>query len=410
MCVFSCLPMARPKRYKIKSKDVGSLKYFKKIRRMLRVLHDAACKRDIAGNRELFMDEYMTLLILAMFNPMLDSIRTLQDATELRKVRCELGIKRFSLGSFSEASRLFDSRLVEPILQDLLGQLTPMPHDPRLDEIQKVLTAVDGSVLRAACGMLWAEYQDDTHRAAKMHVQFELLKNVPVAAKVTAANTCERDVLRQMFEAGRLYVIDRGYAKYAFLQEILNAGSSFVTRLKDDAVFRVLEERELSREALDAGVVRDAVVVLGSKKTKGHLPTPVRIVQVECTPHVQAHHGGRGGPQQGDTILLLTDCLDLPADLVALIYQYRWQIEIFFRFFKHVLDGAHLFSQCQNGVELQVYAAMLLCVVITLWTGRKPTKRLLRMTTWYLLGMAAEDELLAFIQKQPLAAGAPQSR
>ena len=80
-------PMARPKRYKIKGKDVGSLKYFKKIRRMLRVLHDAACQRDIAGNRELFMDEYMTLLILAMFNPMLDSIRTLQDATELRKVR-----------------------------------------------------------------------------------------------------------------------------------------------------------------------------------------------------------------------------------------------------------------------------------------------------------------------------------
>ena len=121
MCLFSCLRMARRKRDKIKDKDVRSLKYFKKIRQMLRGLHDAACERDSAGNRELFMDEYMTLLILAMFNPMLDSIRALQDATELRKVRRELGIKRFSLGSFSEASRVFDSRLVEPILQELLG-------------------------------------------------------------------------------------------------------------------------------------------------------------------------------------------------------------------------------------------------------------------------------------------------
>ena len=66
MCLFTWLPMARPKRRKIKDKDVRSLKYFKKIRKMLRVLRDAACERDSAGNRELFMDEYMTLLILAM--------------------------------------------------------------------------------------------------------------------------------------------------------------------------------------------------------------------------------------------------------------------------------------------------------------------------------------------------------
>lgn len=411
MCVFSWLLMAQRKRQKIKDKDVRGMKYFhKKIRKILHVLHDAACVRDRAHNRRLHMDEYMSLLILAMFNPMIDSLRTLQDATELKKIQSILGVERFSLGSFSEASRVFDSHLVEPILQELLGQLKPLPHDPRLDEIREVLTAVDGSVLRAACRMLWAEYQDDDHRAAKVHLQFELLKGVPVAAEVTAANTCERKILRQMLEAGRLYVIDRGYAEYAFLQEIINAGSRFVTRLKDDAVFTVLEERELSQEALDAGVVRDAVVRMGSKKTKGQLTTPVRIVQIECTPHAKTHHGGRGGPRQGETILLLTDCLHLPADLIALVYRHRWKIEIFFRFFKHVLAGAHLFSECQNGLQLQVYAAMLLCVVITLWTGRQANKRTLRMATWYMLGLADEDELFAFLEKQPRAADAPQSR
>ena len=117
-----------------------------------------------------------------------------------------------------------------------------------------------------------------------------------------------------------------------------------------------------------------------------------------------------GGPRQAETILLLTDCLHLPADLVALVYQHRWQIEIFFRFFKHVLAGAHLFSECQNGLELQVYAAMLLCVIFTLWTGRKANKRTLRMATWYLLGLADEDELQAFLDRQPRATDAPQSR
>ncbi len=400
--------MAKKRRKKITEKtQLQAFKHFKKLRRMLDGLHGAACQRDRAGNRKLHMDEYMALLILAMFNPMLDSLRSLQEAADLKKVRRQLGVSRFSLGSFSEASRLFDSSLVEPIIAQLLGELQDLPHDPRFDEIQQVMTLVDGSVLRAVSRMAWAKYRDDDHRAAKVHLQYELLKGVPVAAEVTAANACEHEVLARMLQAGRLYVLDRGYAKYAFLQEIIDAGSSFVTRLKDNTVLTVVEERELSQEDLDAGVVRDAVVHLGSKTTQGHLKAPVRIVQVECTPHLKGQKTGRGGPEQGDTILLVTDCLDLPADLVALIYQHRWQIEIFFRFFKHALGCIHLFSESQNGVELQVYAAILMCLLITLWTGRKANKLLLKMVTWYLMGVADEEELLAFIDRMPQGPHAP---
>ena len=159
---------------------------------MLGRLHDVACQRDRAGNRKLHMDEYMTLLVMAMFNPMMDSLRTLQDASDLQKVRRKLGVSRFSIGSFSEASRLFDSDLVGPIIQQLLAELKVLPHDPRFDQIEQVVTLVDGSVLRAVSRMLWAKYQDDEHRAAKVHLQFELLKGVPVAAEITAANACER--------------------------------------------------------------------------------------------------------------------------------------------------------------------------------------------------------------------------
>jgi hypothetical protein len=80
-----------------------------------------------------------------------------------------------------------------------------------------------------------------------------------------------------------------------------------------------------------------------------------------------------------------------------------WTIEIFFRFFKHVLGCRHLLSQNKNGIELQVYAAIIACILISLWTGRKPTLRTYEMICWYFTGMADEDELLAHIgrlQKQ----------
>lgn len=249
--------------------------------------------------------------------------------------------------------------------------------------------------------MTWALFRkDDTNRAIKAHMHFELLKGVPVAATITDANTSEHDVLSQCLVAGRLYVLDRGYAKYDLLQRILDAGSSFVCRLADNAVFDVIEERELDRDALDAGVVRDAVVRVGCKTTRDKLRRPVRIVEVECRPHRKpSGKTARGGPEQGDTILIVTDRLDLPPEVIALIYLHRWQVEIFFRFFKHVLGCRHLLSTNKNGIELETYAAIIACLLIALWTGRKPTLSTYRMMCWYFSGWADEEELLAHINK-----------
>jgi hypothetical protein len=155
----------------------------------------------------------------------------------------------------------------------------------------------------------------------------------------------------------------------------------------------------LSDEALAAGVVRDAVVWLGEPGTRGPLRQPVRIIQVECRPHVKPYKTGRGGPEQGDTILIVTDLLDVPAEVVALLYQYRWEIELFFRMFKHLLGCRHLLSHCQNGIELQVYTAIVACMLIALYTGRQPTQRTYEMLCWYFLGWADEDELEAHIAK-----------
>jgi hypothetical protein len=397
--------MAGKKRDKVRSEQLEGFKYFKAIDGLLEGLHGAACQRDRAHNRILHMDQYISLLLLYMFNPVCESLRALQEASEIKKVQRVLGVPRSSLGSLSEGARVFDSELLVGVIGELAQRLGPVRHDGRLDDVEAVLTLVDGTWLRAVPKMVWALFQDHKHKAIKAHVQVELLKGVPVAAKITDANTSETKVLCGSLEPGRLYVLDRGYFDYGLYRAIIEAGSNFVCRAKDNAFIRqVLEERELSADALSAGVVRDVVAMVGHPKGN-HLECPLRLVEIECTPHRKpSGKTGRGGPEQGDTILLITDRLDLPPEVVALIFQNRWQVEIFFRFFKHVLGCRHLLSQCENGIELQTYAAIIACLLIALWTGGKPTLSTYRMLCWYFSGWASEEELhahMARLKKQP---------
>ncbi len=212
---------------------------------MLERLHQVGCQRDRAHNRTLHMDQYMALLLLYMFNPICESLRGIQRASELAKVQKILKVPRASLGSLSEAVQVFDSGLLREIIGELADQLRPIPHAAKLDDIGGILTLVDGTLLAALPKMTWALWKDE-HNALKAHVQFELLKGVPVAATITQANAGERAVLAENLQAGRIYVQDRGYAQYSLFQKILDAGSSFVCRIADNAKFEVVEERELS--------------------------------------------------------------------------------------------------------------------------------------------------------------------
>jgi hypothetical protein len=395
--------MAHKKRHEIQEDEVVGFKYFKKVTRLLERLHEAGCQRDRAHNRDLHMDQYMALLLLFLFNPICVSLRALQQASTLKKVQRVLGVPRSSLGSLSEAAGVFDPALLEGLIGELVAELKPMAHDARLDDVRGLLTLVDGTYLTALPALarwaLWQEGKRDK-RAAKAHVQFEVLKGVPVAATITNAHASETDVLAARLQAGRLYVLDRGYAEYAFLQAILDAGSSFVCRVDDNAVIEVAEEQPLSAEARAAGVVRDAVVRLGSKKKRDDLHAPVRLVEVVCQPHRKpSGKNGRGGPEQGTVIRLATDLVDVGPEAVGLIYQARWQIEIFFRLFKHLLGCRHLLSYSEDGIRLQTYAAIIACLLIALWTGRKPTVRTYEMLCYYFTGWADEEELQAHIDR-----------
>jgi hypothetical protein len=386
------------KRHEIEEQELQGLKYFKAVSGLLKKLHDVGCQRDRAGNRLLHMDQYISLLLLYMFNPLCTSLRSLQQASELQKVQKKLGVPRASLGSLSEAATVFDSQPMVEVIGELGKQLQPIAVPDKLKDLPGTLTAVDGTLLKALPKIAWALWIDEQHKAVKNHVHFEILKGVPVAATLTEGNGNEKDVLAAHLQAGRIYVLDRGYAKYELLQQIRHAPSSFVCRIRDNYVAQEIEQRAISAEGQAAHIVRDRLVHLGGHPCQD-LVEPVRVIEIQCTPHPKRIHTGRGGPEQSETLALATDLVDLEADVIALIFQYRWTIEIFFRFYKHILGCRHLLSYNRNGIELQTYTAILACMLISLWTGRKPTLRTFEMLCWYFTGMASEEELLAHIER-----------
>jgi len=333
------------------------------------------------------------------------SLRGIQQTSGLQKVQRLLGCSRAALGSLSEAARVFAPDLLRGIIGDLVERLPPISKNTAFDDIKGILTLVDGSLMPALPRLAEAMWLDDKNRAFKLHTHFELLKGVPVRMDLTDGNGNEREVLEAHLEKDRIYVMDRGYAKFALFKGILEAGSSFVCRVRDNSVFDVIEERELSKEAMEAGLVRDAVVRFTGEQAVAAGMRPLRIIEIECTPHRKSTgHTSRGGPEQGDTILIATDMLDVPPEVVALIYKHRWAIETFFRFFKHVLGCRHLLSYSTNGISIQVYLGIIACLLIALWTGRKPTLRTYEMICFYFTGLASQEELLAHIEKLPAQA------
>jgi hypothetical protein len=202
---------------KFKESDISGLKYFDKLAPLLERLHDDACERDKAGNRELHFDQYCLLILLYLFNPIVTSLRGIQQASEL-------------------------------------------------DKVQKKL------------------------------------------------------------ESDRLYVMDRGYAKFALFNKIVKANSSYVCRLRDNRVYEVVEERELTDADRAAGILGDQIILIGHRgKSHARPDHKIRLVCVKCSPHTSRgkYKGSSTGPDRDGVLRIATNLLDPPAEIIGLIYSER---------------------------------------------------------------------------------------
>jgi IS4 transposase len=197
--------------------------------------------------------------------------------------------------------------------------------------------------------------------------------------------------------------MDRGYAKFTLFNKIVSAKSSYVCRLRDNSSYQEVQANELTDADRAASILSDQIVLFSTGKPDARPDHPLRLICIQGTPPTSRgkYRGGSTGADSDGIIRIATNLLEVPAEIIGLIYHYRWTIEIFFRFFKHMLGCRHLLSHDQNGIEIQTYCAIIACLLISLWTGRKPTLRTYEMICFYFCALASEEELLAHIEKLP---------
>ena len=111
--------MAARRAKKLCDSDIVGLKYFDRLMPLLERLHAVGTQRDRAGNRQLFFDHYAAYILLFLFNPVVSSLRGIQQASELKRVQKRLGCSRAALGSLSEATQVFDPEPVKEIARAL---------------------------------------------------------------------------------------------------------------------------------------------------------------------------------------------------------------------------------------------------------------------------------------------------
>jgi hypothetical protein len=331
--------------------------------------------------RRLKQQDYLSLLLFGLFNPVVESMRGLCAASHLARVQKEICSHPVSLGSFSEAQAVVEPELLQRVFDELAAEQREFRGDARLERYRGQLLAIDGTLWAALPRMSWAiwRWQHGPESALRAHVKFNLLEQKPVAVAITPAKRCERAVLREQWRTGEFYAGDRYYGEdYALFEEMKAAGCSFVLRLRQEARFEVIEEFALSEADRAASVTFDGIVRLGAKKKR----PPIRLVRVQT--------------QDGE-LLLVSDKPreELGAELVALIYRYRWRIELFFKWLKCILGCRHWLAESPRGVALQIYCALIAALLLLRYSGRAPGKRAMEMIRFYLMGYATLDELSA---------------
>jgi DDE family transposase len=338
--------------------------------------------------RELDCSSYLSLFLFGLFNPVVESMRSLCAVTALEKVQQHVGCGKVSLGSFSAAQRVLDPDLLKRVFEQLVEQGAGEPRrDPSLAHLK--LLAQDGSLWPALPRLAWAEYGVGAQGQAKgvrLHLRFNILQDQPEDALITCGKGCETQALRDLLLPGQTTVADRYYGQdYQLMGQVDRAKAFFVFRVRESAALTVLEELPLSAEDRAAGVVRQAWVYLGA--TEKLRSIRVRLVEIKTAEqHLFLVTNHPVGP--------------VPAALVSLIYRRRWSIELFFRWVKCILGCRHFFAESPEGVALQIYLALIAALLTQALTGQRPNKRVMEFLRLYLLGWASAEEVAALISQQ----------
>lgn len=266
----------------------------------------------------------------------------------VEKANCvrALGIGRVSRSTFSDAMNSpLRLRLLRDVFQNLLLSFSnELP--PQLAKFRH-LAAIDSTILHCAPAQLWAQYRKEVN-ACKAHLSFDLSRGIPEQLALSAARIHDRKYFELFLKKGWTYIVDRAYNDYSLFDAMIALDIFFVTRLKSDASYRVIERKRVKRKHRKLGVISDEIIRLGAGATE--MANNLRLVVFRT--------------EEGKVMHFLTSRMDLAPTSIAALYHARWAIELFFRFLKRTLRGVRLLARSEVGAEIHVLLALLTDVLL----------------------------------------------
>jgi hypothetical protein len=210
------------------------------------------------------------------------------------------------------------------------------------------LLSLDASVIDLCATMFdWAKFRL-TKGAVKLHLLLDHDGYLPSYAVITEGKKHEVRVARQMrFAPGTILVFDRGYTDYAWFASLIQQGVYFVTRLKENADYGVVEELAIPQRR---GVWRDQVIFFYKLAQAG---TDAYFRRIEFY------------DEENDRVLVfLTSHMGLAAATIAAVYKERWQIELFFRALKQSLRVKTFVGTSANALKTQLWTALIAILLV----------------------------------------------
>lgn len=391
----------RKKRTKPAAKDITGRGYLKTLQSLLRELR----KLYPHANRVLFYDDVVVAHLLAFFNPMVNSLRMVEDMSEIPAVAQQLHVDSVCRSTLSDAHALFDPDYLLPLIERLRPQLPQLKHQDRdLAVLLERVIAFDGSFFRLAAEVDWAYHLSNkhkTHSFVRLNLAYAARTGTPAGCSIDGGPTTDASgdrvparhegaALAEMIEPGQIYLFDSGVVNFDLLKRLFTEQSDFVASLKEQVNFTPHQTREPTDRDREAGVVSDTVGVLAGSPCRTPPTQPVREVRV------------RRVDRDGRTVelRLLTSLLDLPAHLIAALYQWRWQIELFFRWFKITAGFHKLMSHSRRGIQFSFYIAIIAQMMMCLRTGTPVNRYGLMLMGMVASGQASVEDILPTLHKR----------
>lgn len=211
------------------------------------------------------------------------------------------------------------------------------------------LVSMDSSVIDLCLSLYdWAKFRR-TKGAIKLHLILDHDGYLPSFAVITEGKVSDVKVAHTIkFDSGTIVVYDRGYNDYLLFGNWTEQGIYFVTRMKDNAVFEVLEEKPIP---MHRNILKDQVIRLTGHKAEKRCPYLLRRVEVYDA-------------EKDTNFVFLTNNFKLGSTTIAAIYKDRWQIELFFKALKQNLKIKTFVGTSPNAVKIQIWTALIAMLIL----------------------------------------------